>query len=855
MTLDCELFTVDRLECRLTQFQWSFRKERAEDIRRHWEKCRQNVPSLYNGPILLARHYEVVTNRQQRILSVDFFETDFSSFIAWRDFGWPDKAVFNCFSQAAVRSLDGAFLLGEMGLDHSNPGAFYFPCGNPDLQDLKTNGAVDLRGSLIRELFEETGLVAAQGKEGDNWTIICDGQRIACLRRFDWPLTSQSLTAQIRRFLDKEAKPELANVHFFQAAAAAQLARAPDFIKSYLSVSFDALDGMKFPRVQCKLSAMTRSVSTAHASTGPIDARVSAILSGLAGRIIVLVGMMGSGKTAIGQRLASRLGLPFVDADAEIVAAAGMSIQEIFAKYGEAYFRDGERRVIMRLLNGEQIVLATGGGAFMDQRTRERIAERGVSIWLDADVKTLMKRVRRKNDRPLLHTENPEETLRQLMDARTPIYRLADICVPSHDAPQDVMVEETLGALVEGVASLQKTQPTQKKDSTQPMAHLYPHRSTRDTSDAAHRETVAVGLDGRGYDIVIGANLLEEAGARIAEIAPEATCAIVTDENVARLHLATLEKSLLAAGMRFTTIVIPPGESSKSLSIYGNVCDEVLAAKIERRDLIIAFGGGVVGDLAGFVAASVRRGSRFVQIPTTLLSQVDSSVGGKTGINSAYGKNLIGAFHQPSLVLADVDVLRTLAPREFRAGYAEVVKYGLIGDTRFFDWLDADVEAVFHSRAEQICAVAVSCETKAALVAKDELEQGDRALLNLGHTFGHALELLTKYDSARLVHGEGVAIGMVCAARFSVQLGLCSQDTAERIVRHLDRVGLPTKITHIPGWNHGAQSILEAMYQDKKVVGGALTFILLRGIGQSFIARGVDPNETLAFLEAELTRA
>lgn len=298
------------------------------------------------------------------------------------------------------------------------------------------------------------------------------------------------------------------------------------------------------------------------------------------------------------------------------------------------------------------------------------------------------------------------------------------------------------------------------------MTYLYPHRAVGDATDAAHRETIKVGLEGRAYDIVIGANLIEEAGAKIAALQPGAACAVITDENVARLHLSKLEKSLQASGVRYSAIIVPAGESSKSLSVYGRVCDEVLAAKIERRDLVVAFGGGVVGDLAGFVAASVRRGLRFVQIPTTLLSQVDSSVGGKTGINSAYGKNLIGAFHQPALVLADVDVLRTLSPREFRAGYAEVVKYGLIGDLRFFQWLEADTEAVFHSRAEQICAVAVSCESKANIVARDELEQGDRALLNLGHTFGHAFEALMHYNSERLVHGEGIAIGMVCAMRF-----------------------------------------------------------------------------------------
>ncbi|MBM3563629.1 MAG: 3-dehydroquinate synthase [Alphaproteobacteria bacterium] len=585
----------------------------------------------------------------------------------------------------------------------------------------------------------------------------------------------------------------------------------------------------------------------------PNDSRALAVRAALDGRAIVLVGMMGSGKSAIGQRLAARLGLAFVDADAEIVAAAGMSIPEIFAKFGERYFRDGERRVIMRLLNGGPIVLATGGGAFLDPRTRDRIAERGVSVWLDADLKILMKRVRRKNDRPLLHTDDPEETLRALMEARRPLYELADLRVESRDIPQDAMADDTLAILADGLPRLKELRRrAQSKGFAKAMTHL--HTSRTEGEEASRRETVRVALGGRSYDIIIGDGLLARAGDHIAGIAPGAACAIITDENVARLHLPTVDQSLKNAGLRTTTIIVPPGEASKSLSVYGRVCDDVLAARIERGDLIVALGGGVVGDLAGFVAASVRRGSRFLQIPTTLLSQVDSSVGGKTGINSRHGKNLIGAFHQPSLVLADVDTLRTLPLREFRAGYAEIVKYGLIGDARFFDWLEADSDAVFHSQAEQICAVAVSCETKATIVARDETEQGERALLNLGHTFGHAFERLTGYDSDRLVHGEGVAIGMVCAARFSVRRGLCAAGVAERVERHLKSVGLPTKIRDIPDWRDDAQAILDAMRQDKKVERGALTFILLRAIGQAFIAKSVDADEMLDFLKDELNR-
>jgi shikimate kinase/3-dehydroquinate synthase len=582
----------------------------------------------------------------------------------------------------------------------------------------------------------------------------------------------------------------------------------------------------------------------------PPDPRLAAIRAALKDHCIVLIGMMGSGKSAIGHRLAARLGLKFVDADAEIVAAARMSIPEIFAKYGEGYFRDGERRVMFRLLNNGPAVLATGGGAFLDPRTRRRIAERGVSVWFDADHETLLRRVRRKTDRPLLQTADPAATLRRLMDERYPVYAHADIRVVSRDTPQDTMVDETLDALVERLPTLDLGARHTAMETQTIMTHFPPRPQPSDAP--LHQENVRVALGARSYDILIGAGLLAKAGEKIAAVAPGAACAIVTDANVARLHLPTLEDSLKAAGVRYSTIIVEPGEGSKSLSVFGRVCEEAIAARIERRDVIVALGGGVVGDLSGFVAASLRRGARFVQIPTTLLAQVDSSVGGKTGINSPQGKNLIGAFHQPSLVLADVDTLATLPPREFRAGYAEVVKYGLIGDRRFFEWLEADGDAVFHGKPEQICAVAVSCESKAAIVARDETEQGDRALLNLGHTFGHAFERLVDYENARLVHGEGVAIGLALAARFSRRLGLCREDDCGRVARHLTSLGLPTRISDIPGADFTADAIMDAMYQDKKVERGALTFILLRGIGAAFVAKSVDPADARAFLQSEL---
>ncbi|GLK77533.1 3-dehydroquinate synthase [Methylopila jiangsuensis] len=362
---------------------------------------------------------------------------------------------------------------------------------------------------------------------------------------------------------------------------------------------------------------------------------------------------------------------------------------------------------------------------------------------------------------------------------------------------------------------------------------------------------VRVALGDRAYDIVIGHGVLREAGARARALGARKV-AVVTDENVAKAHLPTALGALADAGLDARAVTVAAGEASKCMSTLAEVTDQLIAARIERGDLVLALGGGVVGDLAGFAAAILRRGVRCLQAPTSLLAQVDSSVGGKTGVNSRYGKNLIGAFHQPSLVLADVDTLDTLPPREFRAGYAEVAKYGLIDDEALFGWLERSWEEIFAGGPARIEAIAASCRSKAAIVARDEHEHGDRALLNLGHTFGHALEADVAYDGSRLVHGEGVAIGMAMAFRFSAALGLCAPDDARRVERHLQAVGLPTSPKAVPGGVSDADTLLEHMRQDKKVSGGRLTFILARGVGRSFVAKDVDADKALAFLKTEL---
>jgi 3-dehydroquinate synthase len=360
---------------------------------------------------------------------------------------------------------------------------------------------------------------------------------------------------------------------------------------------------------------------------------------------------------------------------------------------------------------------------------------------------------------------------------------------------------------------------------------------------------VNVALGERSYDIIIGRGQLASLGQRLIALRPGCKAAIVSDETVVRHHLAATESALAAAGIAATTVAVPPGEGSKSFAMLERVCEALIAARIERADVVVALGGGVIGDLAGLAAALVRRGLDYAQVPTTLLAQVDSSVGGKTAIDSAHGKNLIGAFHQPVLVVSDTALLDTLPLRQFRAGYAEIVKYGLIADAAFFAWLEANWRELFAGGAAREHAIAVSCRMKAAIVARDERETGERALLNLGHTFGHAFEAAAGF-SDRLLHGEAIALGMALAFAFSAQRGLLPRSEAERVERHLASAGLPVRLSSVS--LPGADRLMELIAQDKKVKRGKLTFILARGIGASFIAPDVEAAEVRAFLVDKL---
>jgi len=563
--------------------------------------------------------------------------------------------------------------------------------------------------------------------------------------------------------------------------------------------------------------AMGRNLETLAASpTGA--APIPLLPPVINGRSVVLVGLMGAGKTSIGRRLAAQLGLPFQDADAEIEAAAGQSIAELFERFGEPAFRDGERRVIRRLLGGAPLVLATGGGAFLDAETRALIQDRAVSIWLRCPVPVLVRRVAGRSHRPLLQGGDPGEILHRLAARRGPVYAEADIIVDCIDESQDATTRRVLRAIA---------------------AYQPPRR-------------LPVALATGGYEVVVGERLLARAGALLAPVLPQRRVVVVSDATVTPLYLPALRAGLETGGFCVESLTVPAGETAKTLARYALLVEALLALGIERQSAVLALGGGVVGDLAGFAAATTLRGLPFVQVPTTLLAQVDSSVGGKTGVNTAQGKNLVGAFHQPRLVLADTDTLASLPVREMRAGYAEIVKAGLIGDGDFFAWCEAHGAAVVAGdRVAQGEAIFRACAFKAAIVGADEREEkpeNGRALLNLGHTFAHALEAECGYG--QILHGEAVALGLGLAFRLSALLGHCAPAEAERITAHLAAIGLPARLGALER-RFSAARLLAHMRHDKKMRDGRLAFVLVHGIGAAFTDRSVPEEAVLEVLRGE----
>jgi 3-dehydroquinate synthase len=521
---------------------------------------------------------------------------------------------------------------------------------------------------------------------------------------------------------------------------------------------------------------------------------------------IILVGMMGAGKTTVGKLLARQLGKTFIDSDEEIQRRTGVTIPHIFDVEGESGFRMRESGIIQELLNRDNIVLATGGGAILSEQNRVVMKQNGMVLYLKSSVHDLWLRTRHDHNRPLLQTGNPRAKLQELHEIRDPLYMAAaDMIVPTGKQSVQVLLErlqhklEELKQMTDGEITVQ---------------------------------TLSVGLAERSYPLHIGSELLDQIELLVPHI-PRKRAVIVSNTTVAPLYLQRLSEGLIANGVQVQSIVLPDGEQYKSNESLNLIYDALLSARSERSTPLIALGGGVIGDITGYAAATYLRGVPFIQIPTTLLSQVDSSVGGKTGINHPLGKNMIGAFYQPRVVLADTTTLNTLPDKELRAGLAEVIKYGLIRDLKFLEWLETNIEKLLQRDTTMLqYAIARCCQNKAEVVGADERESGERALLNLGHTFGHAIENGMGYGV--WLHGEAVAAGTVMAADLSQRLGWLNQENLIRVRKLFERAGLPVIAPKL-----GAEKYMQLMGLDKKVADGKIRFVLLKSLGQAVMTGDV----------------
>ena len=532
---------------------------------------------------------------------------------------------------------------------------------------------------------------------------------------------------------------------------------------------------------------------------------------------IILVGMMGAGKTTVGKLLAKQLGKTFIDSDEEIQRRTGVTIPHIFDVEGEAGFRMRESGVIQELLKQDNIVLATGGGAIISAQNRAMMKQNGLVVYLKSSVHDLWQRTRHDHNRPLLQTENPRARLQELHDQRDPLYmEAADMVI--HTGKQSVQV------LLE---RLQK-----KLEELKQM-----------TTNENTIQTLNVGLAERSYPIHIGSDLLKRVELLLPHI-PHKRTIIVSNTTVAPLYLQQLTEGLRSSGVEVQSIILPDGEQYKNGESLNTIYDALLSARSERSTPLIALGGGVIGDITGYAAATYLRGVPFIQIPTTLLSQVDSSVGGKTGINHPLGKNMIGAFYQPRVVLADTTTLDTLPDKELRAGLAEVIKYGLSLDLPFLEWLEANIDKLLaRDTAALQYAIARSCQNKAEVVGADERESGKRALLNLGHTFGHAIENGMGYGA--WLHGEAVAAGTIMATDLSQRLGWLNAQDAVRVRKLFERTGLPVISPRL-----GVDKYIQLMGLDKKVADGKIRFVLLKSLGHAVMTGEVPQTLLEQTLEA-----
>ena len=513
---------------------------------------------------------------------------------------------------------------------------------------------------------------------------------------------------------------------------------------------------------------------------------------------IVLTGFMGAGKTSVSRELGRRLGYPFVDTDNLIEEREGMPISLIFKEKGEDYFRTIERAVVKEISQKKDIVIATGGGVIKNRKNVIDLGRRGIIIWLKTDPEIILKRVLLEGGkRPLLDVAEPLNEIKTLLDERAKLYMQSDISVDTNYITPGEAAQEIMEKL------------------------------------ALDQEKVIVDLQERSYEILIGRKLIQNLGLRLIEFRPSHV-AIVSNKTVFQLYKSALQKAVSECGLKAEVFLIPDGEEYKDLLWASYLYGELLKARFDRDSLLIAFGGGVIGDITGFVASTYMRGIKFVQVPTTLLAQVDSSLGGKTGVNHPLGKNMIGTFYQPSLVLIDIDTLKTLPQREFSAGIAEIIKYGVISDRELFNSLKTNVKDIVYFGDSLINAIKRSCEIKAYVVSKDERESGLRAILNFGHTVGHAIETVTGYK--RFLHGEAIAMGMCTASALAVKLRFFKREEADQMQSLIRLYKLPTAIPK----DIEVSKVLDAMRIDKKVKGGHVRFVLPESIGKVRIEENID---------------
>jgi 3-dehydroquinate synthase len=523
---------------------------------------------------------------------------------------------------------------------------------------------------------------------------------------------------------------------------------------------------------------------------------------------IVLTGFMGTGKTSVGRELSGKLGYEFIDTDVLIEEREDMPISMIFKNKGEDYFRRMEQETVAEISQKMNVVIATGGGVIKNKQNVKALADKGIIVWLKADPEIILKRVMAEGGkRPLLEVEEPLAEINKLLSERLELYRQADTSVDTNY----ITPEETAGEIIEMLA--------------------------------LDKDNVRVDLGDRSYNIVIGNNILRALGLRVKEFRPSRV-AIISNKTIFPIYRDAILRSLRECNIDAEIILIPDGEEYKDLLWTYYIHGELLKAKFDRSAMLVALGGGVIGDMTGFVAATYMRGIRFIQVPTTLLAQVDSSVGGKTGVNHPIGKNMIGSFYQPSLVCIDTDTLKTLPERQFNAGMAEIIKYGIIEDPELFHYLKTNRENISSLGKSIIHIIKRSCEIKADVVSKDERESGLRAILNYGHTIGHAIETVTGYK--KYLHCEAIAIGMYAAAELAVKMGMLSGDETLKIKDLIELYDLPAAIPE--GLSTG--DIISVMEVDKKAKAGKLKFILPEGIGTVRIEDDVDRQMIREVIEA-----